>query len=418
MKKTKLLFTVFLISALLLFNGSSFQVYAAGAAFTGPGTVRSGDTITLNLNLSAKGSYGLEGVLSYNSSQVTLVNLSACLPGWKVETNGNKIVAYDDTLSNPAAAGTNVITAVFKVKNISEGSNVSISITDLTATDGTSESNIGTVTYNVTIAPPLSGNASLSSLSVAEAVLSPAFNTDTLNYNIGEVDYSISSLNINAITADNRSSISISGNSLNVGNNTVSITVKAENGTTKTYSINVTRKQDPDYIPSNNARLNSLSLSTGILSPAFSPDITDYVVYLPYETDSFQAVGTAEDTLAAVQGCTLTELTSGQFKADVICTAEDKSQKTYTVTVVIMPEYNGSVPEIEDVKPAETQTTEPETTTAKDTSPQVTTDNSDVTAQIIEKTGFPVILAIILIILALGAGFGGCYLLMKKRIIK
>jgi len=90
--------------------GSKLYFYAASASLTGPSTVRAGDTITLSLNVSDSGKFGLEGTMNYDSSVVSLSDMSCNVSGWKVENNGNAIIVYDDALSNPLGGGTSVLT--------------------------------------------------------------------------------------------------------------------------------------------------------------------------------------------------------------------------------------------------------------------------------------------------------------------
>lgn len=333
--------------------GSKMDFYAAGASLSGPSTVRAGDTITLNLNISDSGKYGLEGTLNYNSSQVSLSSMSCNVSGWKVENNGNSIIVYDDNLTNPLGGSTAVLTLKFKVNSgVAAGTAVNISVSGIVTTDGSAESSIGTASYSTTIAEPLSSNANLSSLSVTEGTLSPGFSAGTTSYNIGEVDYSVSKLNISYKTEDSKATASVSGNNLAVGANTVSVVVKAENGTTKTYKIQVTRKQDPNYVPSSNASLGGITISSGVISPIFSSEVADYIVYLPYEYvgQDFSVAGTAADAKAlGVTGGTISPLVEGVNTTSVICKAEDGTEKTYKITVVVMPQYNGAVPNIEGV---------------------------------------------------------------------
>ena len=84
MKKISKILLVLALSCVFLL-GSKMDFYAASASLTGPSTVRAGDTITLKLNISDNGKYGLEGSLSYDSSQVTLSDISCNVSGWKVE---------------------------------------------------------------------------------------------------------------------------------------------------------------------------------------------------------------------------------------------------------------------------------------------------------------------------------------------
>ena len=92
-----------------------------------------------------------------------------------------------------------------------------------------------------------SSNASLSSLVISAGTLSPEFSAATKDYT-ATVDYSCSSLAVTANPADSKASVtSVTGNdSLEVGENTVSVVVTAEDGSTSTYNIVVTRRAEDD----------------------------------------------------------------------------------------------------------------------------------------------------------------------------
>lgn len=92
-----------------------------------------------------------------------------------------------------------------------------------------------------------SSNASLGSLVISAGTLSPEFSVATKDYT-ATVDYSCSSLAVTANPADSKASVtSVTGNdSLEVGENTVSVVVTAEDGSTSTYNIVVTRRAEDD----------------------------------------------------------------------------------------------------------------------------------------------------------------------------
>lgn len=416
MKKIAKVLLVLSLSFIFLL-ASKLDFYAASASLSGPSTVRAGDTITLELKISDSGKYGLEGSLSYDSSQVTLSSMSCNVSGWKAEQNGNAIIVYDDNLTNPLSGTKTVLTLKFKVKSsVATGTQVKIAVNGIVTTDGTAESSIGTASYSTTIAAPLSSNANLSSLSVSEGTLSPSFKAGTTSYSIGEVDFSVSKLNISYKTEDTKATVSISGNNLAVGANTVSVVVKAENGTTKTYKIQVTRKQDPNYVASSNAALGGITISNGMLSPTFTGDKTDYIVYLPYEYvgKAFSVTGNAADSKASgVTGGSIDALVEGVNSTTVVCKAEDGTEKTYKITVVVMPQYNGTVPNIEgveaEVEPAPDNTEIADTEVEPSTEDDLSTDSNKG-----NDGGLAGGIAIVVIIILIGALIYVLFFLNKR----
>ena len=72
------------------------------------------------------------------------------------------------------------------------------------------------------------------------------FNGATTTYNLGEVEYDISSIKITTTTVNNNASSSINGNvQLNVGINKINIVITAQNGAKRTYTLNISRKDKP-----------------------------------------------------------------------------------------------------------------------------------------------------------------------------
>ncbi len=87
-----------------------------------------------------------------------------------------------------------------------------------------------------------SPNNKLASLSVEGYNISPSFNADTSTYDL-IVDSSVSSVKVNAGSVDSKASVSGTGTiNLSQANTQVSIEVRAENGTTRKYIINIVKK--------------------------------------------------------------------------------------------------------------------------------------------------------------------------------
>lgn len=341
---------------------------SASASLTGPGTVRVGDTITLSFNLNGSGIFGASGTLSYDSSQVTLSGTTQKIGSpWAVEFNGNNFVAYDNDLTNPISGSKTLFTVTFKVKSVAAGTNIKISYTGVTTSDGSADTNVGTVTYSKTVAASLATDNNLATLTVSNATISPAFSAGTTSYT-ASVPFEVSKLNVSATAADGKAKVSINSPNLTPNGTTkVTVTVTAENGTKKTYTISVKRAQDPNYKASDNNKLSGISVDGFLLSPAFNTDTTQYVVWLPYETTSIKIGGSAADGKASVAVEGGENLAAGQDNpVKVICTAENGDKKTYTVIVKRAAAHDGSVEELPD----EPVTEEPVNTQSDDTTPK------------------------------------------------
>ena len=102
----------------------------------------------------------------------------------------------------------------------------------------------GSSTVTISSAAAASTNAQLSSLVVSPGTLSPAFAADTTSYSL-IVGTEVDTLAINAIAADSTASVQVSGNEqLSMGENTVTITVTAADGTSQAvYTLDVTKQE-------------------------------------------------------------------------------------------------------------------------------------------------------------------------------
>lgn len=193
-------------------------------------------------------------------------------------------------------------------------------------------------TYTITVnrKDNRSGNNNLSSLSIEGGTLNEGFDTYNTSYT-GKIPFEYENANIKAIASDSKASVHVSGNYGIASEETrnVSVTVTAENGSSKTYNIAVTRGKDPNKKLSKDNYLTSITPSIGILSPVFNKEKTNYVIYLPYEVDSITFNVTLSDTKYGILTTdipkTLMPGVSNVFKYTV--KAEDESERTYTIVV-------------------------------------------------------------------------------------
>lgn len=260
---------------------------------------------SLSTNL---GGFSFNGGTNYNmtvENDITSINVSATAEDSKASVSGTGTRALN--------YGGNAINVVVRAENGSEK----------------------TYTINVTRKDNRSGNNNLASLGVPAGQLSPAFNKNTLEYSLS-VPFSVSSLNVSAAAEDPKAKVSVYNTNL-VSEETVDVkvTVTAENGGSKTYTIHTLRGKDPNKVLSTNNYLSNLTISDGLLSPSFSKEQEKYVVYLPYEVENINIDYNVEDTrYATVAKEVPDKLSVGNNLYKYTVTAEDESQRVYTVTVV------------------------------------------------------------------------------------
>lgn len=239
MKKIILsLLTLFLFIPVMVVNASSANISVSSS-----NTVMVGNNVTVTVTLSGKNGSKLGGWqanLSYDTSLLKLTSAST-------EGGGTRMAGYATS-----ATGVSSKKYTFTFKALKSGSAKvainSFSIWDfdenvMTATGASKTISIKT---KEEIEATYSSNAYLKSITVGEYPLSPAFNKDTLEYEV-EVPNEIESVNVSASKEDGASSVTGTGNiTLTEGNNKVTIVVTAQKGNTKNYVVNINRKElDP-----------------------------------------------------------------------------------------------------------------------------------------------------------------------------
>ncbi|MDB9880848.1 cadherin-like beta sandwich domain-containing protein [Planktomarina temperata] len=187
--------------------------------------------------------------------------------------------------------------------------------------------------------PPASSDATLSALTLSSGSLSPSFASGTLAYT-ASVAHSVSSLIVTPTTNDANATATVNGASpatpvtLAVGSNTVTVQVTAQDGSTQSYTVAVTRAA-----LSSDANLSALSLSSGSLSPGFASGTLAYTSSVPNSVSSLIVTPTTNDAnaTATVNGAstaTPVTLAVGSNTVTVQVTAQDGTTiQSYTVAV-------------------------------------------------------------------------------------
>ena len=205
-------------------------------------------------------------------------------------------------------------------KNLNVGENT-ITITTL-AQDGRTS-----LQYTVIVNKKASNNAYLSDI-VTFPERDFEFSKEKYNY-VYHVDSTVNTIQVIGIREDTSAKLTGNGIYQLTGDDlTVKLTVVAEDGTTKVYTVVVTKAKD------NNANLQSLTINNGELVPEFSKEETNYTVEVENYVDSITLNGLAESDKAIVTGNQSYDLVVGENKISIVVTAEDGTTKTYFVTVI------------------------------------------------------------------------------------
>ena len=183
-----------------------------------------------------------------------------------------------------------------------------------------------TYTINITRPDTRSKNNYLSSLAVSNTNIT--FNRNTLVYNLSTTSDNVQ---ISATKDDNKASVTGTGRfNLNYGTNTYRVNVTAENGSTRTYTININRE---DTRSSNN-NLKSLTLSKGNLN--FNKSTTTYNVDVDKDTTSVKIEASLEDGKSSFEngfGPRTINLNPGNNTIYIKVRNEIGNIKTYTINI-------------------------------------------------------------------------------------
>src|SRR6202522_438643 len=199
-----------------------------------------------------------------------------------VSINGNAVASGVASPALPLNVGSNIITTI------------------VTAQDGVTKD-----TYTITVTRLPSSIATLALLQISGQTISPAFATGTTSYT-STVSNATTSIKVEAFANSSVATISINGNAvasgvaspalpLNVGSNTITTVVTAQDGvTTKTYTITVTR------LPSSNATLALLQISGQTISPTFASGTTSCTSTVSNATTSIKVEAFLNNAFATI----------------------------------------------------------------------------------------------------------------------
>ncbi|MFT3794044.1 cadherin-like beta sandwich domain-containing protein [Flavobacterium sp.] len=213
-------------------------------------------------------------------------------------------------------------------------------------------------TTAVTVNTCASTNANLSNIVLSSGTLNPVFAQATTSYT-ASVPNATTSITLTPTVADATATVKVNNVTvasgapsqsiaLNVGSNVITTVVTAEDGTTtKTYTVTVTRAQ------SSNANLTNLVLSSGTLNPGFAAATTSYTATVTNATTSITVTPTVADATASVT-VNAVVVSSGAPSGSIalavgpnviatVVTAQDGTQKTYTITVTRAASSNANL---------------------------------------------------------------------------
>lgn len=169
-----------------------------------------------------------------------------------------------------------------------------------------------------------SDNANLKSLVVENFDIIPNFSSDVTEYTL-DVTSEVNELTIKAEPEDSKATVTIKGEKeLKEGENTVIISVDAEDGTTKLYEIKVTKKEETVF------GLTSLKIKDANIE--FKPDVYNYSINIKSDVDILEIQAVASEEGATVEITGNEELKEGENIITIIVSSKDGEKKaTYQI---------------------------------------------------------------------------------------
>lgn len=349
--------TIVVILSMCLLNVVEAASLSASASASSS-TVNPGDTVKVTVNFG-KSLGAATATINYDSSVFTLQGVS------NGDRNGSKVVFYD------AKAPISSMTFTFKANKVGSGS-FSIALSGLANADASATYSGTTVkTGTVTVkekqveptpdptpdpapeptpdpTPAKSSNANLKNLGFNPNDFS-GFRSGTTTYHVS-VPYDTESINIYAYAQDDKASVTGTGTkNLKEGKNTFEVKVTAEDGTTKTYTLNVTRNVKEEDIPNNEEEkpeeekkpeettqlaLASLEVSDVSINPEFSPEVHEYRALLSDLTvEKITVTAKANKEGATIEVTGNENLVEGDNTITILLRSGEESA-TYQIVVV------------------------------------------------------------------------------------
>ncbi len=177
--------------------------------------------------------------------------------------------------------------------------------------------------------PSKASDKALKTLEVTPEGLDPEFNPETTSYTLN-VGADVEKLEIKAAPNDEKATVEITGNeSLVAGDNAVKITVTAQDGTTRIYTINVKKGEEATL------GLSSLKINGYTLSPKFESNVYEYKInVLDPNITKLDVSAVANDENATIEITGNTNIINGENVINITVTSQDgKETVTYQIHV-------------------------------------------------------------------------------------
>ena len=305
---------------------------------TNTSNIRVNDTFKVTLNLTGFSKdyiNGIEGMLNYDKTALELIGLST-------QNSLNQYGNFNYNTSTFIQAGeevvnkdTTVITFTFKALKQTD---TNISLSNLKAAKDGSKVNINSSgALSLKINRKLSTNNDIINLKPSTGRLDKEFNKDIYEYNL-YVDYRTTSITLEGLLGDKYATTTgFREYKLTDDKTVILIEVVSETGEVKTYKINVIKEY-----PSTNTSTKQMSLSSNNYLQTlkiegyeieFDKDKLEYEITVGSDVTSLDITAIAQLSSANVRIYGNDNFKEGENIVTIVVTAEDGSEKTYTIKV-------------------------------------------------------------------------------------
>lgn len=181
--------------------------------------------------------------------------------------------------------------------------------------------------------PEKSSNKNLISLKIEGITLTPEFSSDVTQYT-ATVEADVEKLEIDAKVEDSKAKVTIEGNEeLKEGSNIIKIKVIAEDNTTRTYFIDVTKGAAKDVVD-DTLKLINLQIAGVDFTDGFNPDLHSYELNLNFSVNKLDITAVANEEDAKVEIIGNENFKQGLNSITILLTSADGTKTaTYQIKV-------------------------------------------------------------------------------------
>lgn len=281
------------------------------------GTATVGNEVSVTVKVSSSSEIVMcDLLITYDS------NILEAVSGFNSGGSGNVRLLSTDTTS-----------FTLKFKTLNPGSsNIGVSSSSIIAsmTEDSLEYAGNVVAGTITASAPASysANNNLASLSISPGTLSPAFSTNVTSYT-ASVGADCAKLIVSAVAEDSaKAKVSVTGQAMDPGKNTTKITVTAENGSTKVYTITTMKDAMPETptmaVPTVSTTIN------GVIYNIVS-DFTNHALPVGYTATQFDFNGQSVTIGKGDNGLTIMYLEKADESGEGAFYVYDTASKSFSI---------------------------------------------------------------------------------------